>query len=343
VKKEREENGMTLLMRLRPILAFLVFAVLVALAPPAVAQQPSSVNPTASSVKEDKLLQQLRRIEGRGSIPDTRSYVVEQPAGRDWREFHEVTLRWIGAIAIFGVLVLLIGFYAYRGTIEIDSGRSGRTITRFNGVERFTHWLTASSFLILAITGLNITFGKPLLLPLIGPEAFSKFSVIAKYLHDYLSFPFVLGLILIIVLWVRDNIPGRLDLLWIKKFGGFLSHEHPPAPRFNAGQKAVFWMVTLTGAAMTISGFFLIFPFYAVGIAGMQIAEIVHGVLAVLFVAAILAHIYIGTPLGMEGAFDAMGRGEVDLNWAKEHHSLWVEREQARAAAAAPPHATPAE
>jgi formate dehydrogenase subunit gamma len=331
----------TLVARLRLIFAALAIAGLCSLAPQALAQQPSSVNPTASSVKEDRLLQQLRRIEGRGSIPDTKSYVVEQPAGRDWREFHEVTLRWIGAIAILGMLVLLIGFYAYRGSIKIDSGRSGRTITRFNGVERFTHWLTAGSFVLLALTGLNITFGKPLLLPLMGPEAFSKFSVVAKYIHDYLSFPFVLGLILIFVLWIRDNVPGRLDVVWLKKFGGFLSHEHPPAPRFNAGQKAVFWLVIFAGIAVAVSGYYLIFPFYAANIAGMQTAEIVHGVLAVLFVSAMLAHIYIGT-IGMEGAFNAMGSGDVDLNWAKEHHSLWVEQEQSRAAAA-PPHATPAE
>jgi formate dehydrogenase subunit gamma len=331
----------TLVARLRLIFAALALAGLVSLAPPALAQQPSSVNPTASSVKEDKLLQQFHRIEGRGSIPDTKSYVVEQPEGRNWRQFHEVTLRWIGVIAILGMLALLIAFYAIRGTIKIESGRSGRTITRFNGIERFTHWLAAGSFVVLALTGLNITFGKPLLLPLMGPEAFSKFSVAAKYVHDYLSFPFVLGLILIFVLWVRGNVPGRIDLEWLKKAGGLVGHEHPPARRFNAGQKAVFWLVILIGAAMTVSGYYLIFPFYAAGIAGMQIAEIVHGVLAVLFVAAILAHIYIGT-IGMEGAFEAMGGGEVDLNWAKEHHSLWVEGEQGRTAAA-PPHATPAE
>jgi formate dehydrogenase subunit gamma len=331
----------TLVARLRLVFASLALAGLVALAPAALAQQPSSVNPTADSVKEDKLLQQFRRIEGRGSIPDVKSYVVEQPEGRNWRQFHEVTLRWIGAIAILGMFGLLIVFYAIRGTIRIESGRSGRTLTRFNGVERFTHWLTAASFVMLALTGLNITFGKPLLLPLLGPEAFSKFSVAAKYVHDYLSFPFVLGLILIFVLWVRDNVPGRIDLEWMKKGGGFFGHDHPPAPRFNAGQKAVFWVVILTGAAMTVSGFYLIFPFYAAGIAGMQIAEIAHGIFAMLFVAAILAHIYIGT-LGMEGAFDAMGSGEVDLNWAKEHHSLWVEEEQGRAASAHP-HPTPAE
>jgi formate dehydrogenase subunit gamma len=61
----------------------------------------------------------------------------------------------------------------------------------------------------------------------------------------------------------------------------------------------------------------------------MQIAQVVHSIVAVLFIAAMLAHIYIGT-LGMEGAFEAMGTGEVDLNWAREHHSLWVEEEQAK-------------
>src|SRR6202165_4665789 len=166
-------------------------------ASPPLPQQSSSGKPTANSVNEDKLLQQFRRIEGRGSIPDVKSYVVEQPEGRNWRQFHEVTLRWIGAIAILGTLALLIVFYAIRGTIKIEGGRSGRAITRFNGVERFTHWLTAGSFVILALTGLNITFGKPLLLPLMGPEAFSKFSVAAKYVHDYLRLPFVLCLILI--------------------------------------------------------------------------------------------------------------------------------------------------
>ena len=55
----------------------------------------------------------------------------------------------------------------------------------------------------------------------------------------------------------------------------------------------------------------------------------VHSIVAVLFIAAMLAHIYIGT-IGMEGAFEAMGSGTVDLNWAKEHHSLWLAEESAR-------------
>ena len=128
----------------------------VAVAMPAGAQQRSpdnSVNPTASSVKEDQLLQQMKIISGRGTIPDTKSYNLEQPAGRDWRQFHEVTLHWIGAIAILGMLALLVGFYLVRGMVRIKAGRSGRTLVRFNAFERFMHWMTATCFIILALTG----------------------------------------------------------------------------------------------------------------------------------------------------------------------------------------------
>ena len=127
---------------------------------PALAQQPSTVNPTADAVKEQQLLQQLNKIQGLGTIPDTKSYVLEHPAGRDWREFHIVTLKWIGGIAILGMLALLIIFYLWRGTMRIEGGRSGRKLVRFTGFERFVHWLTASTFVVLGITGLNITFGR---------------------------------------------------------------------------------------------------------------------------------------------------------------------------------------
>src|SRR6476659_2543790 len=154
--------------RLRLLLGAVLLLTMFAVAPPASAQERNpdgSVNPTASSVKEDQLLQELRRIQGRGSIPDVRSYTIEQPAGRDWRHFHEVTLRWIGGVVILGVLVVLVAFYLWRGMVRIESGRSGRSIVRFDAYERFVHWMTATTFIILAASGLNITFGKPLLLP----------------------------------------------------------------------------------------------------------------------------------------------------------------------------------
>ena len=150
---------------LRFVTGVAAFFLMITLSIPAIAQQPSQINPTASSVKEQQLLQELNRIQGRVSIPDKRSGVLEQPAGRDWRYFHNVTLRWVGAIAILGMLAVLVIFYLTRGMVRIQGGRSGRTIVRFSGFERFVHWMTATCFIILAISGLNITFGRPLLLP----------------------------------------------------------------------------------------------------------------------------------------------------------------------------------
>jgi formate dehydrogenase subunit gamma len=326
----------------RLVLGAWAFLLIVATPVPSYGQQ---VNPTASAVKEQQLLQELNRIQGRVSIPDQRSGVLEQPAGRDWREFRDVTLRWIGGIVIVGMLALLVIFYLSRGMVRLESGRSGRAIVRFTAFERFVHWMTATCFIILAISGLNITFGRPLLLPLIGLEAFSEWSQWAKYAHNYLSFPFTIGVVLIFLIWIAGNIPNKTDVDWLKRGGGMVGHDHPPAYRFNAGQKAIYWIVVLGGGAVAVTGYELMFPFYISGIEGMQIAQIVHSVVAVLFVAAMLAHIYIGT-IGMEGAFEAMGTGTVDVNWAKEHHSLWLEEENARTGAndARPqPAATPAE
>jgi formate dehydrogenase subunit gamma len=327
-----------LVTRIRFVAGALALAFVIAVAAPVAAPvHAQQVNPTASSVKEDQLLQQLRRIEGRSSLPDAKVGVIEQPAGRDWRHFHQVTLPWIGAIAILGMLAVLVLFYLIRGMVRIEAGRSGRSIVRFNAFERMVHWMTATCFVILALSGLNITFGKRLLLPLIGPEAFTTWSQWAKYAHNYLSFPFTLGVVLIFLMWIAWNFPSRVDAEWIRKGGGLVGHEHPPAGRFNAGQKLIYWIVVLGGGAAAISGYILMFPFYGgTGIADMQTAQVVHGVVAVLFVAAMLAHIYIGT-IGMEGAIEAMWDGTVDTNWAKEHHSLWAEQEMAKGPQPAPP------
>jgi formate dehydrogenase subunit gamma len=197
------------------------------------------------------------------------------------------------------------------------------------------------SFVILGLTGLNVTFGKLLLLPMIGPQAFSDVSQIAKYVHNFVSFAFVVGLILIAVIFIKDNFPAKVDIEWVKKGGGFIKSKHAPAGKFNLGEKAVFWLSLAAGVAVSVSGYLLLFPFSATNIAGMQLAQAVHAVVAVFFVALILAHIYIGT-LGMEGAFEAMGTGEVDLNWAKEHHDQWLAQQLAKNSPIQPT-ATPAE
>ncbi|OKO91957.1 formate dehydrogenase [Bradyrhizobium sp. NAS80.1] len=324
---------------IRLTLSGLAFLLVISMAGPCGAQQ---INPTASSVNEQQLLQEFDRIQGRVSIPDQRSGILIQPAGREWREFRDLTLRWIGGITILGMLAVLIIFYLSRGMVRLESGRSGRTIVRFNSFERFVHWMTATCFIVLAISGLNITFGRPLLLPLIGHEAFSDWSQWAKYAHNFLSFPFTIGVVLIFLMWIAGNIPNKVDVDWLKRGGGLVGHDHPRAYRFNAGQKAIYWIVVIGGGLVAATGYALMFPFYLSGIEGMQLAQIVHSIVAMLFIAAMLAHIYIGT-IGMEGAFEAMGSGTVDVNWAREHHALWLEEQNARTSPRPQPSASAAE
>ena len=297
--------------RIRNAVGVLVLLAAVVMAIPANAQQSKnpdgSVNPTASSVREEQLFKEMNRISGRCTLPDQKACTLEQPAGRDWRSFHQVTLPWIGAIAIIGIFAGLLLFYLIRGTIRIEAGRSGRTLLRFNAFERFVHWMTAVCFIVLALSGLNITFGKDLLLPLIGPEAFTGLAQWAKYAHNYLSFPFTLGVVLTFLMWLTSNFPTKADIEWIKKGGGMIGDEHPPAGRFNPGQKLIYWMVVVGGGAVAVTGYLLMFPFYAAGIAGMQVAQVIHALVGVLFIAGMLVHIYMGT-LGEEGAFEVDDR-----------------------------------
>ncbi|MEY8097372.1 formate dehydrogenase subunit gamma [Falsihalocynthiibacter sp. S25ZX9] len=275
-----------------------------------------------------------------------------QDGGMWWLEFRQGPLLTYGAGLLGGTLVLLALFYLIRGRVLIEGEKTGRTITRFGGVERFGHWLLASSFLILGATGLISLFGRKVLIPTFGHEAFSTVAIGTKWVHNNISWAFIVALIIIFVFWVGHNLPDRTDLFWLKKGGGIFGGGHPPAKKFNAGQKVIFWSVIVLGSSISVSGLSLLFPFEfhmfgatfaklnAWGVTGwfgfdplpyplapqeeMQYAQLWHAIVSLVLTAIIFAHIYIGS-VGMEGAFDAMGSGEVEEQWAREHHSLWVE------------------
>lgn len=313
-----------------------------ALSAPVAAQQnqntpsPSGANPTEMSVNEQRMMQELGRLQGRVSIPSQHAALLQQPQGRSYQMFHEAWLPWIGGLIIVITLVALGAFYAYRGRIRLKRDeRSGRKILRFNAFERLTHWMTATCFIVLMISGLNYIFGKRLIMPLIGPDAFAAWSQWAKYAHNFLAWPFMLGIVLMFVLWIRDNIPDKYDAAWLKARGGLIGNQEPNARRFNAGQKIVFWSVILGGVLLSASGITLLFPLAFVDVNGMQIAQYVHAGVGVLLIAVILGHIYIGS-LGMEGAYSAMGSGEVDLSWAMHHHRAWVEEQREKGRIAGP-------
>ena len=287
-------------------------------------------NPTArpmaglTAPSEADMLRALQGVQGNVTIMDRKAATLVQPQGRDWRATMNSTVRSWGAWLVFGMIALVTAFYLIRGTIMIDGGRSGRTIERFTEFERFNHWMTASAFVTLAVTGLNVTYGRHLLLPLLGPDAFSAWSSFAKLLHNFTAFPFMLGVVVMLVVWIAHNFPNRYDWQWIMQGGGiFAKGVHPPARKFNFGQKIVFWSVMIAGGVISVSGLYLLFPFWFGAMETQQLMAVLHSIFALILIAVIIGHIYIGT-LGMEGAWDAMYTGQVDERWAKEHHSVWA-------------------
>ena len=281
----------------------------------------------------------------------------------------------LGAIGAFLPLLptvpflLLAAFFFIRGRIRIDGEKTGRKIERFKAIERFAHWMLAGSFILLGLTGLVTLFGRKVLIPAFGHDAFATLAAGSKWIHNNVSWAFMIALVMIFVMWVIHNLPDRTDLKWLMKGGGIFTKSHPPAKKFNAGQKLIFWSVIILGTSISVSGLALLFPFEinmfaatfaklnSFGISGllglgelpttlapheeMQYAQLWHAIVSFVLMAIILAHIYIGS-IGMEGAYDAMGSGEVEEQWAREHHSLWVEEVKAKEAAA-PESTSPAE
>jgi len=281
---------------------------------------------TLGGTNDSEMWRAIRQgVTGSVSLPDKQAGVLVQSEGDNWRAINNGPLKKYGAWIMAAIVGLLIIFFLVRGRVKVDAGLSGRTLLRFDGLDRFAHWLTATSFILLGLTGLNIMYGRYVLKPLIGPDAFASLTYLGKVSHNYTGFAFALGIVLMFALWVKDNLPDRHDIGWILKGGGLVGkHNHPPAGRFNFGQKFIFWSVIIGGALLTITGLTLMFPFYWTDMAGMHLGQLIHAAIAVIMIAIIIAHIYIGS-LGMEGAFDAMGTGMVDENWAREHHSAWVE------------------
>ena len=283
--------------------------------------------PRAWAEADEETLAMLRQrgdVVGISSLPYRNADVFERPTARAWRSGIADIASHLGAIAIVGFSFLLALVLAIRGRVPIVEGKSGRTVKRFGFVERANHWMTALSFIGLALTGIVIAYGETLILPF-GDRILGTAGWIATWGHMMFAPSFFLGIVVMIALWTWGNLPSRLDPRWLATFGGFFSDspDHPSARRFNAGQKLIFWAATLGGLVMVASGVTLMFPYFWLDLNWMSWVMVAHAVVGLLLIAIFIGHIYIGT-VGMQDAFWAMWGGDVDWNWASEHHDLWL-------------------
>jgi formate dehydrogenase subunit gamma len=255
--------------------------------------------------------------------------VLIQNGGQNWRELRNGPAEGYGAWILALVVAAIIVFAIVRGQVKLDHPRSGRTVERWNTGERVLHWYTAVLFIILAITGLSMLFGRAVLIPMLGYSGFSAWATASIAMHNYLGPFFVVGVLIEIVVWIRDSLPEATDSEWLRRAGGFFEKgSHPSAGRINAGEKYVtFWLgLVICGIIVSVRGIAMDFPAFNESRETMQTANLIHSFFAISWLALMLGHAYLGA-WGVEGAFTGMWSGRTSVEWAKQHHDVWYERE----------------
>lgn len=306
----------------------------------AVAQDASSaVNPRSNYWRAVE-----QGMGGYTSVGGPEAGVLIAPGGVEWQQRRDgLVAKYLPWVIVAALAVVLL-YHLIHGKNKLDARQlSGRKIKRWSSFDRSVHWVTAISFILLAITGLSMIIGKNLLIPLLGKAGFAWWAQTSITVHNVVGPVFTLGIVLMIVMWIWHNFPTRVDLEWFRQGGGIFSNTHPPAGRMNGGEKVWFWVVAIVGLAVSVTGLIMLVPIYNLPVPSwlawvplvegtrpqMQQATLIHAILSIGWTAMAVGHAYIGTA-GTEGAFEGMKTGYVSEEWARQHHDLWAENEAAK-------------
>ena len=262
-------------------------------------------------------------VDGETTAQGQERGVLIQNGGENWRRIRNGLVAGIGPWVLAAVFLMIALFFLIKGQDKLEEPPSGELLDRWSSAERWLHWVTALLFIVMAITGLSMLFGRAVLIPVFGHRAFSGYLGVAMQIHNYAG-PFFLALIVIeAVAWARENIPKRMDLVWFKTLGGMIGPgPRPHAEKINGGAKGWFWAAVLAGLTVGVTGVIMDFPNMGASRWVMQVVNIIHATVAILFVAGSFGHIYIGT-IGAQGTFEGMWTGRVSAQWAKQHQDLW--------------------
>ncbi len=263
-------------------------------------------------------------MEGSSQVKSVDSNILINPQGDGWARFRVGVLVKFASIALVVITGLLLLHYVTGGRMRIEGGRCGRMLLRFSDFERIVHWTLAIIFLFLAITGLMLLFGRPVLIPLFGHELFSLLASASKESHNLIGPIFLVSLVLMLIRFVTRNIYASGDLNWLLKGGGLFGKSHVSGGFFNLGEKTWYWILILAGLVISVSGLILVMPNFGQGREVMEMSHKVHAIAAIILIAVSFGHIYLATA-GTEGTLEGMKTGYVDLKWAETHHDQWAQ------------------
>jgi len=313
------------------LLSLLVLTLVLPLIPYAVAESGDTADKVANPGAElwRDVRQRDRSVAGSTQIRGVDTGILISQAGEQWRQYRIGKLVPYSAVVLGAMLGIFVLYYLIRGKIRLEEGRSGQLLRRYTTPDMVVHWLLAISFVILALSGLTLLYGRWALIPLLGPAGFSVTATVCKYLHNYVGLFFTVIVPIAFLLYLKDSLFNlKVDLKWFMRAGGYLGGKEPSAEKINAGQKSWYWVAMLGGLVLIASGLVLDFPNFQQGREWLQDAHVIHSIAAVGVIAFFVVHLYLAT-IGVEGALESMTTGHVDANWAKQHHDLWYEELQA--------------
>lgn len=202
-----------------------------------------------------------------------------------------------------------------------------RTIARYTTAARINHWITAGTLILLALSGMAL-FHPALffLTDLFGGGLYTR------QIHPWLGSILLISFALLFIRFVRHNLWDRDDNRWMGSIGRVLANDEERVPevgRYNAGQKLVFWLMTVLILVLFASGLVIwdTYFFAYTTIEQKRIALLVHSVAAVVIIGVWIIHVY--AALWVRGSVRGMTRGVVSAGWAWRHHRKWL-RELAR-------------
>jgi formate dehydrogenase subunit gamma len=315
-------------------LSRLVLALLVSLSAAGAWAQPSNAEQQQRRTVEQPLnnapmWREVRKEGNQENYTSTKgreANVLVQAAGNTWRQIRNGPVTFYGGWLVVLACLVIAALYFAKGPIRLHDKPTGRKVQRFSSMEQMVHWCTAISFVVLGLSGLIMLFGKHVILPVIGYTLFAWLTALAKNLHNFVGPFFIVSVLAMILMWLRDNLPRAHDFQWFARaWAFFMKGEHIPSGRFNAGEKGWFWIgVVALSVVVSYTGVILLFPNFDQTRATMQEAWVWHATAALVYIAMSLGHIYMGT-IGVEGSYESMREGAVDETWAREHHQLWYD------------------
>ncbi len=197
--------------------------------------------------------------------------------------------------------------------------RNPKDLQRYTAEERANHWIVGISFILLALSGL--AFFHPAFYPL--TQLFGG-GVWTRILHPIIGWLMMIGFVLMYFRFKSLNRIEPADREWLDRVGEMMDgndHNMPEQGKYNGGQKAMFWAMSVCMLLLFVSGIILWRAYFTFPVDVVRLGAVVHAAIAAIMIAMIFVHVY--AALWVKGTVRAMVYGTVTRAWAKQHHRAW--------------------